>query len=201
MNILYNMGDTLYINITNKCQCNCVFCIRNEYDSVRGNESLWLDHEPEVQEVIEAFKKCDLDKYEHIVFCGYGEPLLKLEKVIEVCKYIRSITNKDIRINTNGLCDLVYNKPTAHLLEGLVDSISISLNAPSAEEYLQISKPPYGLKSFEALLRYAEDCKKYIKEVKFSVVDVISEEQIERCKNLASSMGIPLRVRHKDEDQ
>lgn len=201
MNILYNMGNTLYINLTNKCQCDCVFCIRKEFDSVRGNDSLWLEHEPSMAEVIDEFKKYDLSKFKEIVFCGYGEPLLRMELVISVCKYIKTISNIKIRINTNGLSDLVYDKPTAHLLYGVIDSISISLNAPSAEEYLEVTNPPYGLKSFNGLLKFAEDCKKYVKQVQFSIVDVISDEQITRCKLLSNKMDIPLRIRHKDEDQ
>lgn len=201
MNILYSMENTLYINITNKCQCDCIFCIRKEFDSVRGNDSLWLDHEPTVPEFINELKKYDLNKFSEVVFCGYGEPLLRIDEVISICKYIRSISSIEIRINTNGLSDFVYNKPTAHLFHGLVDYISISLNAPSAQEYLEITKPPYGLKSFDALLKFAEDCKKYINHVKFSVVDVISEEQIARCKLLAHKMDIQLRVRHMNEDQ
>lgn len=199
MNILYDIGDALYVNITNKCQCNCTFCVRKESDSVGGNDSLWLDHEPEISEVIDEFKKIDLNKYSQVVFCGYGEPLLRLNEVVEVSKFIRSISDIEIRLNTNGLSDLVHNKPTACMLEGLIDSVSISLNAPSAEEYLKVTNPPYGLKSFDALLKFAEDAKKYIKTVKFSVVDIISEEQIKRCHELSKKMGIPLRVREMIE--
>lgn len=197
MNILYTIDDILYINITNKCPCNCVFCIRQEGDSVENSGSLWLEKEPSVEEIINELKKEDLSKYSQIVFCGYGEPLMRINEVVDVCKYIKSVSTIKLRINTNGLSDLIYKKSTAPMLKDVVDCVSISLNAPSKEEYNEISKPIYGLEAFDSLLSFAKEAKENIKEVKFSVVDVITEDQIERCKEIANSMGIPLRVRKK----
>lgn len=197
MNILYTIDDILYINITNKCPCNCIFCIRQEGDSVENSGSLWLEKEPSVEEIINELKKEDLSKYSQIVFCGYGEPLMRINEVIDVCKYIKSVSTIKLRINTNGLSDLIYKKSTAPMLKDVVDCVSISLNAPSKEEYNEISKPIYGLEAFDSLLSFAKEAKENIKEVKFSVVDVITEDQIKRCKEIANSMGIPLRVRKK----
>ncbi|MCX7694729.1 MAG: TIGR04100 family radical SAM protein [Caloramator sp.] len=197
MAIVYTMGSSLYLNITNKCPCRCVFCVRDEYDALTEEGSLWLDHEPSLDEIIGEIKKYDLSKYKEVVFCGFGEPLYRLDTVIEVCKYIRSISNIKIRINTNGLSDLIHKKATAHLLNGLVDSISISLNAPSKEEYLNITNSFFGIQSFEAVLKFAEEAKKYINEVVFSVVDVLDETQIQRCQEIAKRMGIPLKIRNK----
>lgn len=198
MTILYDYEDSLYINLTNKCPCACVFCIRKETDHVGNSDSLWLDHEPTVEEVKKEFKNFDLNKYEEIVFCGYGEPLVRINEVVEVAKYIRSISNIKIRVNTNGLSDLIHNKKTAQMLKGNIDVVSISLNAPNKVKYNEVTKPKFGEKSFEALLDFATDCKKYIKEVNFSVVDEINEKEIQESKELAESMNIPLRVRHKN---
>lgn len=197
MNILYVIDNILYVNITNKCPCNCTFCIRREGDSVGHSGSLWLEKEPSLSEIINEFKKEDLSKYSEVVFCGYGEPLMRLYDVIEVCKYIRSVSNIKIRINTNGLSDLIHEKSTAPMLKGIVDSISISLNAPSKEEYNEITRPIFGIKSFDSLLNFAKESKENIEEVQFSVVDVISEEQIKRCEHISKEIGIPLRVRKK----
>ena len=194
MTILYDYEDSLYINLTNKCPCACVFCIRKETDHVGNSDSLWLDHE----EVKKEFKNFDLNKYEEIVFCGYGEPLVRINEVVEVAKYIRSISNIKIRVNTNGLSDLIHNKKTAQLLKDNIDAVSISLNAPNKVKYNEVTKPKFGEKSYEALLDFATDCKKYIKEVNFSVVDEINEKEIQESKELAESMNIPLRVRHKN---
>ena len=198
MTILYDYEDSLYVNLTNKCPCACVFCIRKETDHVGNSDSLWLDHEPTVEEVKKEFKNFDLNKYEEIVFCGYGEPLVRINEVVEVAKYIRSISNIKIRVNTNGLSDLIHNKKTAQMLKNNIDAVSISLNAPNKVKYNEVTKPKFGEKSYEALLDFATDCKKYIKEVNFSVVDEINEKEIQESKELAESMNIPLRVRHKN---
>ena len=198
MTILYDYEDSLYINLTNKCPCACVFCIRKETDHVGNSDSLWLDHEPTVEEVKKEFKNFDLNKYEEIVFCGYGEPLVRINEVVEVAKYIRSISNIKIRVNTNGFSDLIHNKKTAQMLKDNIDAVSISLNAPNKVKYNEVTKPKFGEKSYEALLDFATDCKKYIKEVNFSVVDEINEKEIQESKELAESMNIPLRVRHKN---
>ena len=198
MTILYPIGKSLYVNITNKCPCKCVFCIREETDHVGNSGSLWLDHEPKVQEVKEEFNKFNLDDYDEIVFCGYGEPLVRINEVVEISKYIKSISDIKIRINTNGLADLIHNKNTALLLKDNIDAVSISLNAPNKIKYNEVTRPKFGEKSFDALLTFAKNCKEYIKEVNFSVVDEINEEEIEQSKKLAEKMNIPLRVRYKN---
>ena len=198
MTILYDYEDSLYINLTNKCPCACVFCIRKETDHVGNSDSLWLDHEPTVEEVKKEFKNFDLNKYEEIVFCGYGEPLVRINEVVEVAKYIRSISNIKIRVNTNGLADLIHKKKTAVMLKDVIDAVSISLNAPNKEVYLEVARPAFGIKSFDAMLSFAKDCKTCLKEVCFSVVDEISEEEIRKSQELADSLGIPLRVRVKN---
>ena len=147
MTILYDYEDSLYINLTNKCPCACVFCIRKETDHVGNSDSLWLDHEPTVEEVKKEFKNFDLNKYEEIVFFGYGEPLVRINEVVEVAKYIRSISNIKIRVNTNGLSDLIHNKKTAQMLKDNIDAVSISLNAPNKVKYNEVTKPKFGEKS------------------------------------------------------
>ena len=120
---------------------------------------------------------------------------MRLDAVLEVCKFIRKNSDMKIRINTNGLSDLIHGKPTAQLLEGRVDTVSVSLNASSKKEYVKLTRPAYGEKAFDAMLKFAQDCKKYVPNVVFTVVDVISEEEIEACRLLAQKTGIPLRVR------
>lgn len=198
MTILYDYKESLYVNITNQCPCACVFCIRKETDHVGNSDSLWLDHEPTIEEVKKEFEKFDLEKYDEIVFCGYGEPLVRINEVVEISKYIRSISDIKIRINTNGLSDLIHNKKTAILLKDNIDSVSISLNAPNKTRYNEVTRPKFGEKSFDALLDFARDCKKYLGEVNFSVVDEISDKEIEESQILADKMNIPLRVRHKN---
>lgn len=198
MTILYEIAKKLYINLTNKCPCDCIFCIRNNGEGAYGSDSLWLEKDPTAEQTISELEKKDLDSYEEIIFCGYGEPLEALDVLIEVAKYLKSKTSTPIRINTNGLSDIIHGKPTAHLLEDLIDIVSISLNAGSESEYMRVTQPCFGKQSFNAMLEFAKDCKKYIKTVIFSVVDVISDEEIERCKKISEELDIPLRVRKYD---
>lgn len=198
MTLLYPIRNSLYVNITNLCCCKCVFCIRNITDSVGGSDSLWLDHEPTMDELKEELEKFDLDDYEEVVFCGYGEPLMRINEVVEFAKYIKSKKDIKTRVNTNGLADLIHKKKTAVLLKDAIDSVSISLNAPNEEVYLKVTQPAFGIKSFDAMLQFAKDCKVCVKEVCFSVVDEISDKEIQESQELADSLGIPLRVRVKN---
>ena len=198
MTLLYPKGKSLYVNITKLCWCKCVFCVRDITDSVGGSDSLWLDHEPTIDELKAELEKFDLDDYEEVVFCGYGEPLMRINEVVEFATYIKSKKDIKIRINTNGLADLIHKKKTAVMLKDVIDAVSISLNAPNKEVYLEVARPAFGIKSFDAMLSFAKDCKTCLKEVCFSVVDEISEEEIRKSQELADSLGIPLRVRVKN---
>jgi len=193
--VLYEAGNNLYINITNRCPCACTFCIRQNAPGVYGSESLWLDSEPSADEVIAAVNGVASGRYGEAVFCGYGEPMERPEDVAVIGKHIRNRLNIPVRLNTNGLGDKINGRPTAALLAGAVDAVSVSLNAPDREKYNEIVRPRWG-DSFEAMLKFAEDCKKYVKDVVFTVVDVIKPEDIAECLELSRSMGIPLRVRN-----
>src|SRR5690606_16420620 len=141
--------EKVYVNLTNKCPCACTFCLRDTKEMVETN-SLWLKREPSAQEIIGEFEKYDLDQFNEVIFCGYGEPTIRLYDIIEIAKYLKRRTNIPLRINTNGLADLIHKKDTAPLLEGLIDTVSISLNASNAEEYLRITRNKFGLESFDA---------------------------------------------------
>lgn len=197
MTTLYTLGDSLYVNVTNKCPCACVFCIRNNGDSIKDSGSLWFGNsEPSAKDIIDEFAKYDLSKFDSIVFCGYGEPLERFDVVCEVARYLRTITKLPIRLNTNGLADLICEREhTAFELEGLIDAVSISLNAPDAESFLKVTNSCFGERSFDAMISFAKDAKKVIDKVIFTVVDIISDDEIESCRKIADSMGIPLRVR------
>ncbi len=196
MSILYTIGDdSLYVNATNKCPCKCVFCIRNNGDTVGDSDNMWFEKDPTYEEIIAAFLSRDLSQYKEVVFCGYGEPLCALDTVLSVCDYLKENTNLPIRINTNGLSDLIHKKRTAPLLKGRVDCVSISLNAPNAKDYQAVTRSAFGEASFDAMLAFAKDAKQFVPKVMFTVVDVIGEAQIAASKEVAASVGIPLRVR------
>lgn len=197
MTIFYPIADSLYVNLTNRCPCRCVFCVRDEHETVGENNSLWLDHEPSMEEIKVDLEKFNLDDYKEIVFCGFGEPMMRMDDLIETAKYIKSKSDIKTRINTNGLGDLIHEKNTAEYIKDCIDSVSISLNAPDKESYCRVTRPKFGEQSFEAMLKFAEECRDCGINIAFSVVDEITDEEIEKSKELAESLGVKLRVRHK----
>lgn len=185
----------IYVNLTNNCPCSCTFCLRNTKEMAKSN-SLWLDREPTVSEVTEEFEKYDLAAFNEIIFCGFGEPLTRIEDLLEVAKYLKNRRNDiKIRINTNGLADLVHKKKTAPMLKGFIDTVSISLNASNAEEYFRLTRSKFGIDSYDAMLKYAVSCKEYVPNVVMTVVDCIGQEEIDACQAVCDSIGVPLRVR------
>lgn len=198
MTILYPVGEHLYVNLTNKCPCACTFCIRQNGDGAYGSDSLWLQHDPTLAEVKKAFEAWNLADFTELVFCGYGEPTEALEILLLTAQYAKTLPGcPPVRLNTNGLSDLIHGKKTAHLLEGLVDTVSISLNAGTEKEYLAVTRPKWD-NAFSAMQQFAVDCRQYVKQVMFTVVDVIPKEEIEAAQQVADSLGIPLRVRKYD---
>ena len=200
MTITYPVKNGIYVNMTNRCPCACTFCLRQNSDSVYGSEPLWLDREPTVEEVCASIDAWNLAEYEEIVFCGYGEPTERLDDLLLVAKHIREISDIKIRINTNGLSDLIAGEPTAHRLEGLIDTVSISLNATNAEDYLKVVRPKFGLKSYDAMLAFTRDCVKHVPNVVMTVVDVVtSKEEQEKSRQICESLGAKLRIRPYEE--
>lgn len=193
--VLYDYGRGLYANITNRCPCRCEFCIRDMTRGLGTADTLWLKREPSAEEVIEMLKDWELSQYEELVFCGYGEPMERLDTLLRIADYIKKNTHLSVRINTNGLSDLIHGKKTAPCLEGLIDAVSVSLNQCTAEKYNALCHPKFGVEAFGAILDFTADVQKYVPHVGMSVVGVIPEEDICRCQQIASSFGITLRIR------
>ena len=200
MTISYEVGNNLYINITNKCPCACTFCIRNNADGAYGSDPLWLEHEPSLQEIFADFEKRDIKKYDEIVFCGYGEPTERLETLIKSAEYLRKKSDcPKLRINTNGLGDLINEKSIAEDICKVMDTVSVSLNAGTKDEYMAVTRPKYE-NAFEAMQKFTSDCVKTENaKVIMSVVDVIPPEQIEASRQICEKIGATLRIRKYDE--
>ena len=198
MTILYPVGQHLYVNLTNKCPCACTFCIRQNGDGAYGSDSLWLEHDPDLDDIKAAFAKWDLSQFTELVFCGYGEPTEALPMLLQTAAYAKTLPGcPPIRLNTNGLSDLIHGEPTAFNFAGLIDTVSISLNAGTEKEYMAVTRPKWD-NAFEAMQKFALDCKKYVPKVMFTVVDVIPQSEIEAAQAVADRLGIPLRVRKYD---
>lgn len=196
MTITYPVHNGIYVNMTNRCPCACTFCLRKQSDHVYGSDSLWLEREPTVEEVCESIDKWDLSKYSEIVFCGYGEPTMRLDDLLKIAAYIKSKSNIPLRINTNGLADLIAGEKVAHKLEGLIDTVSVSLNVTNKEDYFKLVRPKFGIDSYDAMLSFTKECTKYVPNVIMTVVDeVTSKEEQEKCREICESIGAKLRVR------
>lgn len=193
--ITYPIGDSLYLNITNRCTNECPFCIRNKSRSFNQKYELWLDKEPTAEEVLAAIG--DISQYKQIVFCGYGEPLIRLETVKEVASKLKLGIRHSafgIRVDTNGTANLFWGKNILPELKGLIDIISVSLNAESAEVYERICRPLFGSRTYPAIIEFIKEAKKYIPEVEATIVDLPTVDK-EKCRQIAADLGVKFRVR------
>ena len=196
MVILYEVYDNLYVNLTNKCPCACTFCLRQTRDEMNHSGSLWLEREPDVEEVKAEFDKFDMQKYKEVVFCGFGEPTERLEDLLEIAAFVKDKFNKPIRINTNGLSDLIWQKDTAPMYKGLVDTVSISLNTPNKERYYELTRSKFGIDSYDAMLNFAGNVSKYVPHVVLSTVaTTLTEEEEKQCAQICKKLGVTYRIR------
>lgn len=187
----YQIGDNLYINLTNRCSNRCTFCVREGKETYEGY-ALWLKHgEPTAEQIIEEIG--DPKRYREIVFCGFGEPTYRLAEMLQICKWVHENGGKT-RLNTNGHGNVINGRDIAPALKGNLDGVNISLNAPSAEAYDEVCRPQIE-NAHEALLAFAKSCKAAGVNCWFSVVDCVGKEAVEKCKKIADGVGIPLRVR------
>ena len=193
--ILYTYKNSVYANITNKCNCSCTFCIRSQKDGLGSADNLWHEKNPTKDEVLDAIRNYDFSGFDELVFCGYGEPTCALDTLLAAAKLAKEEKGLKTRLNTNGLGNEENGRNIVPELSEVIDSVSISLNAPDAKKYQEVSRPKYD-NGFDKMVDFAGKCKDQIKEVKWSIVDVLSEEDIEKCKKLSSDTGIELRIRH-----
>ncbi len=196
MTVTYQVKNGVYVNMTNRCPCACTFCLRQNGDGVYGSGPLWLQREPTVEEVRESIDGWDLSRYGELVFCGYGEPTERLDDLLAVAKHVKSRSSIPIRLNTNGLSDLINGRETAPELAGLIDTVSVSLNATTPEDYLRLCRPRFGIASFDAILAFTRSCVPCVPHVVMTVVDVVTSplEQA-RSRAIAESLGAELRIR------
>ena len=196
MSIVYDYFGGLYINLTNKCPNACEFCIRNFTNSLGDADSLVLKEDPSVEEVKKELERWDVSRYDEVVFCGYGEPTERLPELLDLARHIKAKYGKQIRINTNGLADLIWGRPTAPDLKGVIDAVSVSMNEADAQKYYDLCHPRFGLKSYDAVIKYIEDVREYVPYVAVSVVTgAISRESVAICQAKARELGVAFKMR------
>jgi TatD family-associated radical SAM protein len=157
---------------------------------------LWLEREPSSNEVIAEFAKFDMSQYKEVVFCGFGEPTEAFDVLKEVAAFVKKTYNLPIRINTNGLGSLVNGRDIAPELEGIIDTVSISLNNPHPDEYHKLVRSKFGDISFDAMLNFAKECTKYVPNVVMTTVETtITKEEETECAAICKELGVTYRIR------
>ena len=197
--ISYAYGPALYVNLTNRCDCACVFCLRhNGHKGSIYADDLWLDHEPTRQEALEDLLARDLPKYSELVFCGFGEPAYRMDDILWLVDRLKEAAPglPPVRINTNGHADLILGRDVTPELKGRIDALSISLNGSTCEEYVAVTRPRDGERAWEAMLDFTRRAVRYVPTVMMTVVDKDnSPRELEACRALCESLGARLRVR------
>ena len=196
MTILYKVHNNLYVNLTNKCPCACTFCLRQTRDHMEDSGVLWLEKEPTVDEVIADFANFNMDDYDEVVFCGFGEPTERIDVLLEVAAYVKKTYNKPTRINTNGLGNLVNGRDITPELKGLIDTVSISLYTPNKERYYELTRSKFGIGSFDAMIDFAKEAVKYVPHVVMTTVaTTITKEEEAECQRICDNIGVKYRIR------
>lgn len=199
MTITYEYEGALYVNLTNRCDCNCVFCLRhNGHKGSIYADDLWLEHEPTVDEALADFARRDLPGYREIVFCGFGEPIYRWDDIARIIDALKAEHPElpPIRINTNGHGNLIHGRDITPELAGRLDTVSISLNGSTAEEYCAVTQPRDGEKAWEAMLDFTRRAAGHVPHVVMTIVDKDkTPEEIARCREMAEGLGATLRVR------
>ena len=193
----YRVNNSIYLNLTNRCTNDCVFCLRNNGDTAYGSETLWLKREPSPEEVVSSAESIFFPECEGFVFCGYGEPTCRFDALIETAKLLKAKFKLPIRLNTNGQCELINRgSENTERLFGLIDSISISLNSANAKDYDALCHPVFGEQAYCSMFEFGKRCVGNIPSVIFSVVEeTLSKEDIEKCREMVESTGAKLRIR------
>lgn len=196
-NFTYELDGNLYINLTSKCTNDCAFCVRNEHTSYFGHK-LWLSREPSAADVLNRIP-ADVTRYKEYVFCGFGEPALKLPVLLEIGRALKA-RGAVVRLNTNGQANMIWKRDVSAELAEAVDKINVSLNEATAEDYAKLCRPAFGEAAFAGLQDFAKKCAARGIDTWFSVVDCIGEEKIEKCREIAKNCGVSLRVREYIQD-
>ena len=192
--LTYELNGALYLNITNRCNNSCTFCIKYKNRAFEGKHDLWLTKEPSAEEVIKEIG--DPKKHTQVVFCGYGEPLIRLEVVKQVSKFLKD-NGVYVRIDTDGQANLFHGRNIIPELAGLIDELNISLNAQDSQTYNKLCNSVWREKGYKAIIEFAKSAKissPPIPKIVLSVVDLPTVDK-EKCEKIADEIGVEMRVR------
>ena len=184
------IGNSLYVNVTNRCNADCVFCDRKGEATISGyNLKMTKSQEPSAEIYINEIG--DPKKYSEIVFCGYGEPTIRWEVVKEVAKYVKENGGKT-RINTDGHGNFINKKDITPEMKGLIDTVSISLNSTDPEQYAKLMQ--VDPKLHREMIDFAKKAKQYTNVV-MSIVGLNSVDTEKAKDFVTNEIGVAFRER------
>lgn len=194
--VAYSIRNSLYLNITNRCSNPCFFCPKFSDWTVKGHY-LRLGREPSVDEIKAGVG--DPSKWDEVVFVGLGEPTNRLETLKEVAGWLKANGARRVRLDTDGMANLVYGRNVAAELAGLIDSASISLNAQNAEEFARVTRSPYGTEAWPKVKEFIAEARKVVPDVQATVVTVPGVD-VDACRRIAEEeLGVRFRAREYNE--
>ncbi len=196
-NLAYLLDGKVYINLTNSCTNNCIFCIRSIKDDVVGADLFLNSKNVSADDVIKQLEAMKDKLSSEIIFCGYGEPMLKLEVLKGVAKYIKEkYPNIKLRVNTNGHANFVYKRNVVPELKGLIDEFSVSLNGENEKEYDELSKPNFK-GAYDEVKKFIKACADADINVTATVVEGYKGRHLnlKNCEKIANDLGAKFRVR------
>ena len=199
--ITYEFEKNLYVNMTNQCPNSCDFCLRKNSSGSLYAENLWYKGgEPSKEEIWAELQGRDLNRYHEIVFCGYGEPACRWDDMMWLCDRLKEHGSHFIRINTNGLADLITGKQAGLELDGRVDAVSVSLNASTPEGYDRLCHSRFGLEALPAILRFTGCAVLNVPHVRMTVVSTLPQEELENCRRVCETVGADFHIREYIQD-
>ncbi len=193
--ISYQIGNNLYLSITDRCTLECTFCPKTHGTMTVKGFDLTFDHRPTAEEIINTID--DPKKYREVIFCGFGEPTLRLNVLLEVARNIKARGGR-VRVNTDGLANLVHKNTTLPDLGSCVDALSVSLNAQNQEVY-DFHCQPNLPGSYEAMLKFLKDAPAYIDDVTATAIEGLEGVDIPACQKIALDLGVKFRRRILDQ--
>ncbi|MCL1819692.1 MAG: TatD family nuclease-associated radical SAM protein [Oscillospiraceae bacterium] len=197
MTIAYHVGKNLYLNITNRCTARCDFCLRGRVSGVGDAEDLWLEYEPDIEEILKSAAQVDWRNAPEIVFCGFGEPTMRLDVMLEAAREFKKQKPAiKLRLNTNGHGSMIEGRDITPELS-VFDVVSVSLNYPDSESYNEHCPTIFGDKAYDSVLEFIRSAVKYVPNVTASVLSFLSDDDIERARKIAENLGADFRVREE----
>ncbi|MEK7207000.1 MAG: TatD family nuclease-associated radical SAM protein [Pseudomonadota bacterium] len=190
----YTLHGNRYLNVTNRCTLRCTFCPKFNGEWTVQNYALRLRREPTLKEIILAVG--NPEEYREVVFCGLGEPSLRLYTMLKVATHLRSRARR-IRLNTDGLANLVYGRDVTPDLEGLIDALSISLNAQNEEVYNRHCRPALP-GAYGAMLDFVRRARDFVPDITLTAIDGLADVDIAACEKIAKDLKVNFRRRVLD---